>query len=140
MGSLDEDDVALLDTWGLLQADSEEEEKEQEQEDHTEQGGPVAESESSAPPQQPTIRNRIQRMRHRGEPWFEEMVEDSRLGRIRRQRGGYESRDGNRLMQWEIVELGNGGTEHPLEETMYPGKRKRGNSNGPTEGDVQMGD
>ncbi|EME82872.1 uncharacterized protein MYCFIDRAFT_203430 [Pseudocercospora fijiensis CIRAD86] len=46
------------------------------------------------------------RMHSRGVPYFEEMIEHSRLGRIKRQRGGEISRDGTSSVQWEIVEIG----------------------------------
>lgn len=50
----------------------------------------------------------LQRMRNRGLPYFEEMVENSRLGRIKRQKGGALSADGRTTVEWEIVEIGNG--------------------------------
>ncbi|KAF2766997.1 hypothetical protein EJ03DRAFT_259015, partial [Teratosphaeria nubilosa] len=46
------------------------------------------------------------RMSGRGLPYFEEMVENSRLGRIKRQKGGHTSSDGRTTVQWEIVEIG----------------------------------
>ena len=46
------------------------------------------------------------RMHSRGVPYFEEMIEHSRLCRIKRQRGGHTSRDGTSSVQWEIVEIG----------------------------------
>ena len=60
---------------------------------------------------------------HRGAPWFEELVEDSRLGRIKRQKGGHTSEDGRKSVEWEIVEW----TEDSNEEGgMTPSKRKHG--------------
>lgn len=44
-------------------------------------------------------------MQGRGLPYFEEMVENSRLGRIKRQRGGQASEDGRAVVQWEILEI-----------------------------------
>lgn len=41
----------------------------------------------------------------RGAPWFEEMVEGSALGRIRRRRGGETSQDGRTRVEWEVVEF-----------------------------------
>lgn len=56
------------------------------------------------------------RMQSRGIPYFEEMVENSRLGRIKRQKGGQTSQDGRRTFQWEVVEIDN--TEpSPMEAT-----------------------
>ncbi|KAF2662596.1 hypothetical protein K491DRAFT_700352 [Lophiostoma macrostomum CBS 122681] len=40
----------------------------------------------------------------RGAPWFEEMVENTRLGRIKQQRGGHSSRDGSVRVEWEVME------------------------------------
>ena len=40
----------------------------------------------------------------RGMPWFEDLVEDSALGRVRRRRGGHQSH--NESVEWEIVEVG----------------------------------
>ena len=45
-------------------------------------------------------------MQNRGIPYFEEMVENSRLGRIKRQKAGHTSRDGRTTVQWEVVEIG----------------------------------
>ena len=57
---------------------------------------------------------RPQFMQNRGMPYFEEMVENSRLGRIKRQKGGHTSRDGRKTVQWEVVELG-GNDASPME-------------------------
>jgi hypothetical protein len=43
-------------------------------------------------------------MSNRGMPYFEDMVEDSRLGKIKRRRGGHVGADG-REVQWEITEI-----------------------------------
>ena len=40
----------------------------------------------------------------RGNPWFEEMIEGSELGRIKRRRGGESSADGKTTVEWEVVE------------------------------------
>lgn len=40
-----------------------------------------------------------------GSPWFEEMVEGSELGRIKRRKGGRSSADGKTTVEWEIVEF-----------------------------------
>ena len=42
----------------------------------------------------------------RGQPWFEEIIEGSELGRLRRRRGGETSKDGRSSVEWEIVEMG----------------------------------
>ncbi|MCJ1355322.1 MAG: hypothetical protein MMC33_005313 [Icmadophila ericetorum] len=38
----------------------------------------------------------------RGQPWFEEMIEGSELGRLRRRRGGQTSADGRTKVEWEV--------------------------------------
>lgn len=42
--------------------------------------------------------------RARGAPWFEEIVENTGLGRLKQQRGGHSSRDGAVRVEWEVVE------------------------------------
>ncbi len=42
----------------------------------------------------------------RGTPWFEEMIEGSELGRMKRRRGGQTSADGRTKVEWEVVEFG----------------------------------
>jgi hypothetical protein len=43
-------------------------------------------------------------MSNRGLPFFEEMVEDSRLGRIKRRSGAHVGADGS-TVEWSVVEL-----------------------------------
>lgn len=43
-------------------------------------------------------------MKNRGMPYFEEMVEDSRLGKIKRRRGGGVGAGGREVM-WEVTEI-----------------------------------
>ncbi|CAF9925047.1 MAG: hypothetical protein HETSPECPRED_005730 [Heterodermia speciosa] len=59
----------------------------------------------------------------RGSPWFEEMVEGSELGRIRRRRGGQTSTDGRTRYEWEVVEIGSEEAENTATGTA---KRKLG--------------
>lgn len=40
----------------------------------------------------------------RGTPWFEEMIQGSELGKIKRRRGGETSSDGHTRVEWEITE------------------------------------
>ena len=60
----------------------------------------------------------------RGNPWFEEVIEGSELGRLRRRRGGEKSADGKTQVEWEVVEFEADDTE-PGGGT-GPGKRKLG--------------
>lgn len=40
-----------------------------------------------------------------GTPWFEEMIEGSELGKLKRRRGWQESPDGKTQIEWEVVEF-----------------------------------
>ena len=68
-----------------------------------------------------------------GNPWFEEMIEGSKMGRIKRRRGGQSSSDGRAHVEWEVVEYeseeGDGGSAGT-------GKRKLGSMH--EEEDVKM--
>ena len=54
-------------------------------------------------------------MQNRGMPYFEELMENSRLGRIKRQRGGQTSQDGRTVVQWEVIEIGGDDEPTPME-------------------------
>lgn len=69
----------------------------------------------------------------RGSPWFEEMIEGSRLGRLRRRRGGQSSSDGSTRVDWEVTEFDSGEAD---EGSVNNNKRKLG-SLGESE-DVEM--
>ncbi|KAL8846768.1 MAG: hypothetical protein Q9221_008174 [Calogaya cf. arnoldii] len=56
----------------------------------------------------------------RGAPWFENMIEGSQLGRIKRTRGGQSSADGRSKVSWEVVEY----TSEPSETGNSTSKRK----------------
>ena len=62
----------------------------------------------------------------RGQPWFEEMLEGSELGRWRRRRGGKTSADGRTKVEWEIVEYDGNDDRDMLEGGIGTGKRKHG--------------
>jgi hypothetical protein len=66
--------------------------------------------------------SRIGVVTHRGAPWFEDLIEDSQLGRLRRQKGGHTSADGSITVQWEVMEW----SSADQEEEGASGKRKRG--------------
>lgn len=68
-----------------------------------------------------------------GTPWFEEMIEGSELGRIKRKRGGTRRSDGRVIVEYEITEFeSNDGDSGAL----GMGKRKHGSL---VEDDVVMG-
>lgn len=60
--------------------------------------------------------------RLRGAPWFEEMVENTRLGRLKQQRGGHMSRNGSVKVEWEVVEWTE--ADDADDESAAPSKRK----------------
>lgn len=65
-------------------------------------------------------------MRNRGMPFFEELVEDSRLGRIKRQRGGHTSADGRSRVEWEVTEIeGGDGDDAVMQEVEGGNANKR---------------
>lgn len=69
-----------------------------------------------------------------GSPWFEEMIEGSRLGRLRRRRGGQSSSDGSTRVEWEVTEFDSG--EADEEGSVNNHKRKLGSLG--EDGDVEM--
>ena len=48
---------------------------------------------------------------NRGMPYFEELVQHTGLSKIRRRTGGHTSRDGRTTVEWEVVEVDEGGDE-----------------------------
>lgn len=69
----------------------------------------------------------------RGTPWFEEMIQGSELGRIKRRKGGGTSSDGHTKVEWEITEFESGEGDAGNAST---GKRKLGSLD--TGDDVEM--
>lgn len=67
--------------------------------------------------QEGAIQTRPEGREIQGVPWFEEMIEGSELGRIKRQRGGQSSVDGRSKVEWEVVEFSG-------ESAANTGKRK----------------
>ena len=123
LGSLVGEDLDRLVDLGLL-PDAEEEEEEDEGEGEEQQA--VRDVIRTQPREEEAVR---------GFPWFETMVENSRLGRIKRRKGGHTSRDGRTKVEWEVVELdGSAGEEGEAEPRA---KKRKGNAGGGE--DVQMG-
>lgn len=52
-------------------------------------------------------------VQNRGMPYFEDMIQNSRLGKIRHRTGGYTSRDGTKTIRWEVTEIG-GREDEPM--------------------------
>ncbi|KAM0253868.1 hypothetical protein ACHAQJ_007096 [Trichoderma viride] len=110
LGSLLREDIRDLEDIGLIPEDSDE--------------GPSAASEAA--PATPTKRTALQQSF--GVPWFDGLIEGSRLGKMRRSYGTGRSRDGQTSIEWDIVEFSeNGGGESGEGEAttlMQLGKRK----------------
>ncbi|KAL1640873.1 hypothetical protein SLS58_006488 [Diplodia intermedia] len=124
LGSLREQDVRELENMGLFHDDD--------------MGGLVSApaSRAATPPggvtqtrqQQPRLTREVfgplQVTPGQGAPWFERLVENSRLGTINRTRGGYAADDGSYREEWEVVEFANDEGEPMDTETVATGKRK----------------
>jgi len=67
-----------------------------------------------------------QGVEHRGARWFEELVEDSLLGRITRRKGKHTSTDGGTQVEWEVTEWMAGNEDTSELSTPDIGKRKLG--------------
>lgn len=68
---------------------------------------------------------RISIHKNQGLPWFDTMVEGSRLGHMKQTMGSHRSRDGDVQVEWEIVEWTDGDDEsHDGTNTPNSGKRK----------------
>lgn len=87
LGTLKSDKLRNLEELGILPKEATAEE-----ETHDEQHSGVA----------TPITSLVERTQ--GLPWFDTMVEGSRLGKMRRSAGTKRSRDGNVKVEWEIVE------------------------------------
>ena len=111
MSSLRHESLERLQNAGYLSAPEEEE-------DNTEN-----ELSREQPSQSPAFEHQEPTRELRGSPWFEEMVEGSELGRIRRRRGGQTSTDGRMRYEWEVVEIGGEEAENTATGTA---KRKLG--------------
>ncbi|RFU80007.1 hypothetical protein TARUN_2229 [Trichoderma arundinaceum] len=94
LGSLLREDIRDLEDLGLIPED----------------GGEGSSSRAEAAPATPTTRTVLQQSF--GVPWFDGLIEGSRLGSMRRNYGAKRSRDGQMSIEWDIVEYSeNGGGE-----------------------------
>ena len=140
LSSLESDSVLKLDELGLLpSSDDEADDEEKEGLEGTDNARPQ-EQEVAPTGEDGTAEGRaVARSREEGvttgRPWVEEFVQGSRAGRMRRRRGGHESRDGTVKVEWEIVEF-NGEEVPEASETAASSKRKIGEMAGD---DVVMG-
>ncbi|KAL9089284.1 MAG: hypothetical protein Q9165_005852 [Trypethelium subeluteriae] len=144
LGSLVGEDLDRLVGLGLLPDEEREEGEEQEEEvEETRTEGVEQADASSAKRRREGTREVVRTQSQdqptmRGFPWFESVVENSRLGRIKRQKGGHTSRDGTTRVEWEVVEVdGEGGEETEVEQR---GTKRKGEADADTGAqDVQMG-
>ena len=139
LGSLIDDDLGLLEELGLLEGAStsantsdDEEEHEHEQEHEVVNTSVRAVQPSKTLQQQgrlPTSgRNEVS---IRGAPWFEDLVENSKLGTLRQRKGGHTSKDGSISIEWEVAEwesttAGSVGVNVAAVDVQGTGKRKLG--------------
>lgn len=96
-------------------------------------GSGEKEVEQTAPASSDQVANVGQGREVRGTPWFEEMIQGSELGRIKRRGGGETSSDGLTKIEWEISEFESSEGDAAAASS---GKRKLGSLD--TEDDVEM--
>lgn len=136
IGSLYGDHQRLLEDLNLLPEESDDEIPADEQVEEVVRRTPPAQTPISSPvvaPGNDTGLSRQYRHGHTGGiPWFEELVEGSRLGRmLRGRRGMGVSDDQSSAVEWEISEMHDGGSDHGTwtvssSSTHVSGKRKEG--------------
>lgn len=118
LGSLLREDIRDLEDLGLIPDDDDTDAAVTEQQQQQQQVPTTTEAKRSA-----ALRQSF------GVPWFETLIEGSRLGSMRRSYGAQRSRDGQASIEWEIVEFSDGGGEMDLGEAddaalQQLGKRK----------------
>jgi hypothetical protein len=107
VGSLLDEDQAMLGTLGYLPG------SESSDEGDVNAAGPSRRSVARPEPQ------------NQGAEWFEDMVEHSSLGRVKKQHGGHVGPDVNVRVEWEVVEWTEGdGGDDADDESLTPSKRK----------------
>ncbi|PHH68679.1 hypothetical protein CDD82_365 [Ophiocordyceps australis] len=108
LGSLLREDLCGLEDMGLIPDDSEPDAREQE--DQQEPAGHVA----------PASRSTALRQSY-GVPWFDGLVEGTRLGKMRRSQGIKRSPDGSVSVEWEIVEYTDGPEDVDMDTPLSAG-------------------
>ena len=121
LGSLLREDIGDLEDMGLIPdaSDLEDESDEDQRQQKTILSSPRPSSRSTA------LRQSY------GVPWFDSLVEGTRLGKMRRSRGVERSHDGRVRVEWEVVEFGDDDAAGDLNVDtgmVHPGKRKRDSS------------
>ena len=145
LGSLLDEDLGLLHDLGLVPRESDDDDDDDENEKNEKnENGVVRDGTSRSGGRVGVPRTARTEVVRRGAPWFEELVEDSRLGRLRRRRGGHSIGDGLATVEWEVTEWSGGGEGVGSESV--GGKRKIADVEAETEaktgglgGDATMG-
>ncbi|PHH66113.1 hypothetical protein CDD81_176 [Ophiocordyceps australis] len=108
LGSLLREDLRDLEDMGLIPDDSEPDPREQE--DQEEAAGPVTAGSRSTALHQSY-----------GVPWFDGLVDGTRLGNMRRSQGIKRSQDGSVSVEWEIVEYTDGAEDVDMDAPLSAG-------------------
>jgi hypothetical protein len=105
LGSLLDEDLGRLDELGLLgDSDTDVDADADADTDAQPPSSVGAEKEQQLRLREEGLRVGSSWVRQRGAPWFEGLVHDSPLGRLRRRKGGLESDDGMVSVEWDVVE------------------------------------
>ena len=123
MGSLEGESLDILNEAGILGGD---EEGEKEATSSSQAVRAERSTSTHAARSTDTLMARDESRVVRGQPWFEEMLEGSELGRLRRRRGGMTSKDGSSQVEWEIMEFESHDAEGGQEVGVGTVKRKLG--------------
>ncbi|KAF4121258.1 hypothetical protein GMORB2_2220 [Geosmithia morbida] len=123
LGSLLRDDLRDLEDMGLIPDASESDGSHND----SASDGSAAAATASTPPKVGRRPSRGTALRESyGVPWFDGLVEGTRLGRMRQSRGIQRSSNGNVRVEWEVVEYGGEDDDDEMgNTTTTPGKRKR---------------
>ena len=118
---------------GASNSDEEEEEEEEEEEKQGDIGAGVMNTQASKSLQQQKQLSKTlgKEISVRGAPWFEDLIENSKLGTLRRRKGGHTSKDGSVSVEWEVAEwessgAGGIGSGNAPADVQAIGKRKLG--------------
>ena len=93
MGSLKGDSLERLQDAGLL--------------DNHEESGKIGTEVTSRQVTREMVPREVQ-----GNLWFEEMLEGSQLGKVKRKKGGHTNVDGSTTYEWEVIEIEGGDAEN----------------------------
>ena len=137
IGSLLREDLRDLEDMGLI-PDASDLEDDEHDDTQGEAQAMVAKAASSSPAAAGPRPRRSTALRESyGVPWFDGLVEGTRLGKMRRSRGVQRSQDGQVSVQWEVIEYTDGNDDKDVNndgdgdaymDATTPGKRKRGSS------------